>query len=159
MATAPAIGSSFESSPFRAIELFFPPTHSCIQLLQGMSLRYGSFLALGGPPGRAFRGFLAAPVCAGGAFLDVRSGGPQLPQCWMQPNHLFAYLLVHALFIWPHCLRALTFSRRLLRSSFEAFEPFEINPLKLVSKPRRFGVCLFRFDEVFDIVATIDLFL
>ena len=30
MATAPAIGSSFESSSFRAIEVFFPPTRSYI---------------------------------------------------------------------------------------------------------------------------------
>ena len=53
----------------------------------------------------------------------------------------------------------LIFLRRLLRSSFRVFESFEINSLKLTSKSRRFEIYLFRFNKVFDIVATISLFL
>ena len=49
----------------------------------------------------------------------------------------------------------LTFSRYFFRiSTF-----FEKNPFELISKLRRFKIYLFRFDEEFDIVATIDLFL
>ena len=90
---APVNGFSFDFVSFRAISFFsHPPTpvYSLISL-QGMSLRHGSFLALGGLFWTICmsKKVLAAPV------LDM-------------PNHLSTYLLVHALFcVWPHCLRAL----------------------------------------------------
>ena len=40
-----------------------------------MSLRYGSFLALGGPPGRASRGVLSCPSVRWGGLSGRASGG------------------------------------------------------------------------------------
>ena len=59
MDIAPAIDSSFELSPFRAIELFFSLTRFYIMLLQSISLRYERFLALRGLSERAFREVLS----------------------------------------------------------------------------------------------------
>ena len=72
---------------------------------------------------------------------------------------LFIYNLVNSRFFFKRRFFILATLRRLSRSSFRVSGFFEINLLKLILKSRRFKIYLFRFNEISDIVATIDLFL
>ena len=74
-----------------------------------MSLRYGSFLALGGPPGRAFRGVLSCPSVRWGG-LPGRASGKILATLVLEIAQPYIYISACACvgFVWPHSLRTLT---------------------------------------------------
>ena len=73
MAIAPAIGSSFELSPFRAIELFFPPTHSFIAT-PGHVAKIWEFASAGEPTWTCVQGVLSCPSVRWGGLPGRASG-------------------------------------------------------------------------------------
>ena len=72
---------------------------------------------------------------------------------------LFARNSINSRFFLKQRFSILIFLKLLFKTFFRTFEFFEINSLKLISKSRRSEIYLFRFDKVFDIIATISLFL